>query len=367
MRVLVAQIPMPANRYLADLNNELATCCELVHGSDEFWDMRGVYDIVHLHFPEYLTYDLQDACRLGLTDEMIAETEKRLHWWSRHSRLVFTRHNIRPHHASSDPRWEKMYEMVCRYASGVAHFAQASMDEFRSRYAGTRWFHVREPLHRIIPHHNYTSLPNAGGREDARRRLGIDRNARVVLVFGAVRNEAEKRLIWRMFKGLRAPGKLLLATRWHETPANVSWIRLKYWIRDLTRWWYHWHPSYHLGYGFVAEAETQYYLNAADVLFIPRFSALNSGNVALGMTFGRVVVGPDCGNIGEILSATGNPVYDPARPETAVTSVMDGLRLAREGKMGPANQTLALQQWQPARCAREYMELYRRVMESARA
>ncbi len=46
-------------------------------------------------------------------------------------------------------------------------------------------------------------------------------------------------------------------------------------------------------------------------IVIPRVDSLNIGNVFLCFTFARQVIGPDIGNIGEVLKITGNPVYDP--------------------------------------------------------
>ena len=60
-RVLVAQIPMPLNRFLVDLNEEIGKTCSLHHSSDDFWEMRGDFDIVHLHFPEHLTYEIEQG------------------------------------------------------------------------------------------------------------------------------------------------------------------------------------------------------------------------------------------------------------------------------------------------------------------
>ena len=367
MRVLVAQIPLQRNRFLVDLNTALEQHCELTHNSEAFWQMSGAYDVVHLHFPEYLTYEIEQAYHQGLTEELIVATEERLRWWAGRAKLVVTRHVLLPHDALESPMWEKMYAMFYRYADGVAHFAQASIDEFRQRYAGTKWFHGREPWHAIIPHHNYSSLPNACGREKSRRQLGIPHDAQVMLVFGAIRHEAEKQLILQTFHGLHEARKLLLVSSWHEELARVSWIRLKYWLRDLTRLYYRWHPSYRFHYGFVAETEAQLYLNAADILFIPRLWVLNSGNVTLGMTFGRVIVGPDSWDVGELLRETGNPVFDPDQPDTAVPAVAKGFHLAREGKIGPANQILALQEWEVAKCALQYVELFHRTIERARA
>jgi len=293
MRVLVANIPLPTNRFLADLNTELAKLCFLEHSSDAFWMMEGDYDVIHLHFPEYMTYGLQSAYIEGLTPELIREVEARLRFWSARATIVVTRHVLLPHDAVSDPAWETMYETVYRYADGVVHFAQPSVDEFRRRYLGTKFHRGVEPAHAVIPHQNYASLPNDISRQAARRKLKIANDANVVLVFGAIRNDPERELVENMFSQIKAPRKLLLVSRWREKLADVSWIRLKYWIRDMVRLYYRLHPGYHLHYGFVEEADTQLYLNAADVLFIPRFRVLNSGNVTLGMTFGRVVVGPD--------------------------------------------------------------------------
>ncbi len=365
MRILVAQIPMPQNRFLVDLNNELEKSHEVHHSSDDFWAMRGSCDVVHLHFPEYLTYQVERAYKDGLTDALIEEVAARLRWWSERARLVVTRHVLLPHDALRDPMWEKMYEVFYRYADGVVHFAQASIDEFRERYRATRWHRGSEPLHAVVPHHNYATLPNTMSREEARRRLGLGLKDKVMLVFGAIRNDAERDLILGTFQRMKVPGKVLLVSRWREKLAKVSWIRLKYWLRDLTRLYYRLHPSYRFNYAFVQEPDTQIYLNAADVLFIPRLRVLNSGNITLGMTFGRVVAGPDSWDVGELLKETGNCVFDPAHPETAAAAMEEAFKLAAGGRTGAANQRLALSEWSAAQCAERYSAFFEEVLQTS--
>ena len=367
LKILVAQIPMPQNRFLCDLNGAIEHGCDLHHSSADFWEMRGVFDVVHLHFPEHLTYEIEAAYfsdlgienGTGLDDALMGELEKRLRWWSARACLVVTRHVLLPHGAVERPRWEKLYEMFYRYADGVAHFANASIAEFRGRYVETE-FARGEPIHAIIPHHNYASLPNQITRDEARRKLKIPTKAKVLLVFGAIRNDAERELIENTYRNLELQNKFLLVSSWRENLAQVSWIRLKYWLRDLTRLYHRLHPRHHFHYGFVEEADTQLYLNAADVLFIPRFHVLNSGNVTLGMTFGRVVVGPDSWDVGELLRETGNPVFDPDRPETAINAMEEGFRLAEEGRIPAANRERALAEWTPEKCAEKYVALYER-------
>jgi glycosyltransferase involved in cell wall biosynthesis len=129
-------------------------------------------------------------------------------------------------------------------------------------------------------------------------------------------------------------------------------------VRNLVRLYYRAHPSFIFNYSFVPEDETQVYLNAADVLFIPRLRVLNSGNVTLGMTFGRVVVGPDSWDVGELLKSTGNPVFDPAVPSSASAALSLGFELATQGTVGPANRNLALSQWSVEKCADQYYALF---------
>ncbi|MDF1660093.1 MAG: hypothetical protein P1U58_20940, partial [Verrucomicrobiales bacterium] len=78
MRLLVANIPLPQNRFLVDLNEALAKQVDLVHSHKAFWEMNGDYDVVHLHFPEYLTYEIERAYTEGMPEGLLEELEARL-------------------------------------------------------------------------------------------------------------------------------------------------------------------------------------------------------------------------------------------------------------------------------------------------
>ena len=108
------------------------------------------------------------------------------------------------------------------------------------------------------------------------------------------------------------------------------------------------------------------YLNAADVLFIPRLHVLNSGNITLGMTFGKVVVGPDSLDVGHLLKTTGNVVFDPDQPETASAAIQRAMVLAAQGEVGPANQRLALSDWSADQCADQYIDFFNSLTDARR-
>jgi len=99
------------------------------------------------------------------------------------------------------------------------------------------------------------------------------------------------------------------------------------------------------------------------VLFIPRLHVLNSGNITLGMTFGKVVVGPDSLDVGFLLQSTGNVVFDPNQPETAAAAVEKAMKLAKQNELGPANQRLALSEWSADQCAERYFNFFTELNE----
>jgi len=84
----------------------------------------------------------------------------------------------------------------------------------------------------------------------------------------------------------------------------------RYLYRTAAYWPLRVDPRIHTAPGVVPDDRVQVYLKAADALLIPRSGVLNSGNVALGFTFGLPVVGPHEGVVGEVLRATGNPTFD---------------------------------------------------------
>lgn len=361
MRVLVANIATRRNRFLGDLNEALSNFCDVTHSSDEFWNMTGRYDVVHMHWPEYITYEIEAAYNSQLSSSLIDDLEERLRFWSARAPIVVTRHNPVPYNAPDDPKWRRLYELVFSYASGVVHMAQASVDEFRNRHVGLPRNIDQDLEHTIIPIQNYSSLPNTVTRAQARRKFRIASDDAVILVFGAIRTDAEKQLILETFSALPLSRKVLLASNWPDGMSKKPGGMREHAVRALRRAANSFRRDVRFNYGYVDDADAQLYLNAADVLFIPRLWLLNSANVSLGMTFGRVTVGPDAGNTGAILKETGNPVFDSEKPATAVAALTAGLKLASEGALGPANQAHALSEWSPERCASKYTAFYQRL------
>ena len=95
---------------------------------------------------------------------------------------------------------------------------------------------------------------------------------------------------------------------------------------------------------YVDVKDTSLLFSAADIVFIQRKQILNSGNLPMGFAAGKVVVGPQVGNVGEILKSTGNPTFNPDNEQSVVEAVKKGLALVKQG-LGERNKNFALSQW----------------------
>ena len=205
----------------------------------------------------------------------------------------------------------------------------------------------------IIPHGNYEYFPNNVSRNEARQYLRIPESKIVVASIGAIRTNDEYKLIKTVSKALRKRDGLLLQIGQFYSQKNriESFIKkqsLKF-QKNLRE------------YGsYVADNEIQYYLNACDILLVPRVNTINSGNVYLGYTFGRIVLGPDYGVIGEDLKRQGNPVFhsiDEMEVSRALNHAIDLIHT----DVGKKNKNYAIEVLNWDKLALEYLSFYKNL------
>ena len=352
MKILFASIPQPRNRFVRDLQEGMLTHAEVVYDCDEFWSCKNNYDIVHIHEPEYLSYELEGC--MNHTDVIPKDLWRRLkqslEYWKTHSKIVHTRHVQEPH-VRVDDEFKKLYKTVFSYCDAVAHFANYSITQFKEFYPN-----LKGVTHYVIPHQNYASLPNNLTKKEALNTLDIDANAKVMLVFGMIK-EREKHIVKTAFKAIPHKNKVLLAPGWKTKRRPIKWIRLREWVFKYELKKALKNNKFRTNLGFIKEEDAQNYCSAADVLLIPRIDELNSGNITLGFTFGLVVVGRDGGDIGEVLHETGNPTFNPFDQKSVSEAVMRALEL-NNNNHGHNNKDLAIKNWSIDKIAEKYMNLY---------
>lgn len=320
--------------------------------TDNFWDSETGYDIIHFQWPEEVVgWTCDDP-------DIIRRLEERIRFFRSHgAHFVYTRHNARPHYANE--LISRAYDIIESESDVVVHMGQFSRDEFITRYPDSR--------NVVIPHHiyEYTYRENIS-IERARQYLRLSQEAFIVTAFGKFRNKEERRMVLGAFRAWKHKHKLLVAPRLYPFSD-----RNKYGHNLFKRWasragYYLLMPLLNrilkLHAGVVDEriddCDLPYYIAASDVILIQRKNVLNSANVPLGFLFHKVVVGPDSGNVGELLNITKNPTFKPDDKQDILRALEEARRLIAWEK-GEMNYAYAIENMRINKVGKQYAELYK--------
>ncbi|MBB4062114.1 glycosyltransferase involved in cell wall biosynthesis [Salinibacter ruber] len=346
MRILLASASSP-NPFIGELANALSIRPEVDSVEQDlhrFWKNPKSADVVHIHWPRALFpgWDPENRDDLERLEQVLDAWDDQI--------VINTVHNLHAHYRDSEI-YEELNRMVYDHVDGFVHMGQVSEGLFQNEYPETK----RNP-HEVIPHGRYEVFDNGVSREEARRRLGLGQKSHVVLAFGALRHPEELRLLMEGLRIFSEPKKkLVVAGRlaWANNKVHTGALRGYHSLRSIAR-------PVQFYFGAIDNDEVQYFLNACDQIVIPRKDILNSGDVTLGFTFGRVVVGPKCGVVQEVLEETGNPVYDPESPESLANALNEGVGLVKRGK-GEQNRVYAEKFMDWGDIARKHIEFYKSV------
>jgi len=359
MRVLIVAKEGNRNTFVLNLKSALAKFSNVDCSIDKFWNSSDTYQIIHLQWPELLSFMISRKS-FSPTNQRLKKIKKRLIYWKdKGTKLIITRHNILPHHSSRN--YEILYGIIHEYIDGIIHFGSFSQNDFIKRYP-----HLN-PKQIIIPHGWYDNIINKCTRKEARDFLDISENTFVVLAFGAIRNNEEEQMLFKSFEKLPIENKLMLIPRGYFSNENLlyrlmSFLSLKPYkkllqskAKQLIEKKIIW------GQKFIEENHIQYYFNAADILIIPRIDTLNSGNIPLGFSFKKVVVGPLSGNIGSILDETSNPTFDPTSINSIIDAMIVGKQLSNELK-GNKNYDFAEKNWNWHTISKQHQSFFELVL-----
>ena len=316
-----------ANPYIRSLVDGLRKAGHCVEWSaDDFWTAEGRFDVVHIHWPQALF-----GWKIDDTDRECGERlrKKLVEIHDGGGVIFYTRHNSIPHDRSN-PHSVELHEIMEKNCDVIVHLGEKSRQDCEDRYQDVK--------HCVIPHHAYDWYPRDIGKAQARKFLKLDGNTPVVLSFGVFRSKEERLLLAESCVGLGSKINLLapMISIWANGKEDPA-INLR--VQNMLQGIFQKQRK-----GRVKDVDVPTYFGASDVVFIQRLDILNSGNLPLAFHFGKVVVGPDCGNVGEILRSTGNPTFDPSNPQSAIAALKVGLKLAAAGK-GQENQRYADLNW----------------------
>lgn len=322
------------------------------YSQKEFWESDTTYDIIHFQWPEELVgWTCKDP-------DVIRRLKERIDFFrSRGTHFIYTRHNIHPHYANDII--SRVYDIIESESDTVVHMGHYSQTEFIQKYPDSR--------NVIIPYHIYQyTYKEDISIERARQYLNLPQEAFVVTAFGKFRNREERRMLLGAFRDWDKERKLLIAPRLCPFSRRNNYGRniLKRWASRIG--YYVLMPLLNRMFRLQAgandepidECDLPYYMSASDVIFIQERNALNSVNIPLAFLFHKIVVGPNTGNIGELLKNTGNPTFNPNHKADIIRALKMAWQLSTWGK-GEMNYTYALENMSIDKVGKQYAEVYR--------
>lgn len=341
------------NPYISTLIEEIKRQhpeCELEWGRERFWS-ESIYsfDIVHFHWPQ--TFMANDShSETDLLQHI--ETMKRSG-----VTVVSTCHDLEPHYKQYANKAESM-RIVYSKCNAIFHLGEFSKLLFEKKYPDT--------THLLLPHHVYDTIyRHFPSREESLRKLHLPLNRIYILCFGTFRDDAERNLVISLYKqmgnnavSILAPGFIdvkITSPRFFSQLAKKIYYKHKYHILCTGKTW-----------GAVKDSELPYYYGAADIAFIQRRKILNSGNVVLPMLFGKVVVGPDCGNVGPLLKKWGYPVFSVDNINNISDIVSKGIEMEKDN-YGPKKREEQIQQYRTAVIAEKLYSSYEELRRIAKS
>jgi beta-1,4-mannosyltransferase len=272
--------------------------------------------VVHLH---WLNQVLAAARTTADADAALAAHEDLLDTLKRRgARLVWTVHNALPH----DLRYEE-HEVRLRRAV-IDRVDLVHIMSPRTAELVAPWFELPPDRLYQCDHPGYQGVyPDWITPAQARRRLRVPDGARVVLLAGAL----------KPYKGM---GELLSAVERvdAERPGSVVLVmagkpddapRTRALLARAAL-----HPAVRLVTGTIPDADVQVLMRAADVVALPYQRSLNSGVLALALTFGRPVLLPsDSGSVPLVQAPDATGPAGVVYPAGSRDGLVDAIRSCR--------------------------------------
>jgi glycosyltransferase involved in cell wall biosynthesis len=250
--------------------------------------LRTVPDIVHFHWPDITINrrSLPRAVARGVALLMLVAAAR-----ARGARVVWTVHNLQSHERRH-PRLERWFwRGFVALLSGFTALSPGGMEAARRRHPGLR----RVPGF-VIPSGHFLGLyPDELTDEAARLRLGIAAESKVIGFLGQIRAYKNVPHLVRTFRQLPDPGLRLLVAGRPDSPELADEIRTAAGEDARIR----------CVLAHVPDDEIQLYLRACDVVTLPFTDVLNSGSALLALAFGRRVLVPALGAMGELRDDVG--------------------------------------------------------------
>lgn len=326
---------------------EIDDTLEVVSGIQTFWNEEILScNIIHIHWPDILLKNTNRTPEdLKLRLQAIKE---------KGGKIVATCHNIKPHFAKF-PWQTEAYTVVYELCDMILHMGNYSQNLFKELYPRSR--------HEILPHHIYDDrYKDPVTKEEAAKKLGLSTKYTYILCLGAFRDQQERDLLLGLTDFLKKNSiKILAPSFFIERKTKGIRIYLRHAKTKLKCLLLNLLHNIKTSAKIIPEEEIPLFGAMADLMLLQRVVILNSGNTSMGFYLGKVVVGPDTGNVGPFLKESGNPVFEVGSKESLISNIKEGLAQAAAG-YGQKNKTYAQRHLSSKTISRQLLDFYKSLL-----
>lgn len=314
----------------------------------KFWTDVDDYDIFFFQWPESIYQWDKNKINLDILANHFDLLKKK------NKKTVVTCHNLHPH--NNDVLTTELYNLVYSKVDAIHHMGTYSYNILKEKYPNT--------FHFIVPHHVADEMWNRKkNNSDFRRKLNIPEKDIVISSFGAFRNQDEVNLFLNMAKDVGKRDITYLAPR-----IPIGKLYNGRWINKSISFIIKYIKYKRLGVryaGFLSSEELDEWLCASDIVFIQRKEILNSGNVALAYSSKKVVVGPNVGNVGEILKETNNYIFNPNNRDTVYKATINAINnYKKHNELGKRNYAYAKKNWNSSKVCQDIVNNLKRIINT---
>jgi glycosyltransferase involved in cell wall biosynthesis len=202
---------------------------------------------------------------------------------NRHTRIVCLADNVTPHeHRPGDKSFTKYFLKTC---DSFITMSEKVMNDLRK-------FEKDKPA-KLVQHPLYDNFGDIISKSEAREKLNIDKDEKIILFFGFIRKYKgldvllDAMSILKNHKPQTTNLKLLVAGEFYEDEKPYQEQIDKLGIRD----------SLVLRTDFIPDSEVKYYLCAADAVIQPYKNATQSGVTPLAYYFEKPMIATNVGGL----------------------------------------------------------------------
>lgn len=335
-----------ANPFVRTLAEELnRQGCYALMSRDELWANMD-YDIIHFQWPE-VVYQ-----KSHVSEHLVNSLDERLQVLKKNGKKIsITCHNLKPH-TNRDEGVNALYNIIYCYCDLFVHMGEYSHNLLSKKYPLA--------LHVVIPHHIYDSIYKfIVDKDQCQSQLKLDKTKFNVLCFGNFRTDEERRMVLQQKRILKTEDVVFL------TP---GFYRKKWYSRRILeipervlRHIYYKCLGIKYSSKVIDDNLLEKYFTGCDAVMLQRKSILNSGNLPMGYYAGKVIIGPNLGNVGCILTETGNPTFDPNDSSSISDAIREARRLVASGK-GEENRQYAILNWNTREIVSRLIDAYMTII-----